>query len=191
MKIALDIESTIADVVSAFQEEYEERHGETPMENTTWEFENVGYDASTFFELTQSRWKHHHLDIPPTEEDVTISTRKIYEQADTVDLVTGRQGAEDHMKEWAEFYDIWYDDFKSVDSQEEKLEMDYDVLIDDSPKHIEALDEDQYLFFYTMPYNKDVLLPQNATRVDNLHQVEISLNQIRVRDDSFKSTEHR
>lgn len=191
MKIALDIESTLADIPAAFRDEYEKRHGERPEISTTWGFDNVSYDASTFHEITQSIWKHNSFKILPTEDPLSIPTRKIYETSSGVDLVTGRQGVEEKMRKWAEFQDVWFDDLISVSSQEEKADLGYDILIDDAPRHLRSLNDDQYLFLYNQPYNRNEPLPKNATRVDNLHQCELSLLEVRNEDGRFKSAEHR
>ena len=191
MKIALDIESTLADIPAAFRDEYENRHGEKPDISTTWGFENVSYGADKFHKITQQIWEENSLKILPTEDPISIPTRKIYETANGVDLVTGRQGVEEKMRKWADFQDVWYDDLYSVSSQEEKADLGYDVIIDDSPRHIDTLHDDQYLFLYNQPYNRNYNLPKNASRVDNLHQCELSLLEVRTKDDRFKSAQHR
>lgn len=190
MKIALDVESTLADVQSAFREEYEKRHGVEAEISETWGFDNVDYSKSEFFKITQSLWKNNYLSILPTEDELRTTTRELRDIAGQVDLVTGRQGADQNMKAWAEFVGVVYENFYSVPTQKGKSSLGYDVLIDDSPRHIDAINDDQYLFLYNQPYNQDEALtgeslPHNVTRIDNLSQCIVPITEIRDKDDDF------
>jgi len=170
-KISLDLESTLADIREPFYNEYEKRHGVRPSTSSEWNFGDVDHTLREFLKITGSNWKHRASMIPPTEKALMNKVSVLYDASEKLDIVTGRVGHESKMKAWLDGHGIVYDDFVVVDSQEEKSRLDYDVFIDDCPKHIPHLDIDQELYLYDQPYNRGFDLPGNVYRVRSFRDV--------------------
>lgn len=170
MNVALDIESTLADVATPFRNEYENRHGVRPEPWEEWDFEDAQFSFSDFMEITTSNWKHHLNAIPAMENGVMPKVHAIRELTDKVDIVTGRSGIDRQLRAWLDTKGVVYDNFVTVDSQEEKAEIGYQVLIDDCPKHVDNIYADQTLLLYNQPYNQHIKTGEmeNVTRINSL-----------------------
>lgn len=173
MNIALDLESTLAEVATAFRDEYENRTGERPGIWTKWNFDDAEFSADEFFEITTSLWKHEPLSIPAIERDVSNKTLRLHKMADRLDIVTGRRGVTDGIEAWLRHQGVQYDDLVVVGQQTDKSALNYDVYIDDAPQHVHAVNETQTLFLYDQPHNRviDGLSADNVHRITKLEEV--------------------
>lgn len=170
--IALDVESTLADTGTPFRDEYESRNGWRPGEWTDWDFEDVDFDVREYLEITGHNWKHNTGDIPPTERNLAAKVFMLYEDAEYLDIVTGRKGFQEYIEAWLATQGVAYDDYVEVDGQAAKADLGYDIYIDDAPRHVDEIGDDQFLFLYDQPYNRDMELPANAVRVRSLAQAK-------------------
>lgn len=170
VRICLDVESTIADIYGLFAQQYEEKYGEKPQEHTEWGFGDSNVNIDEFMQMTSSNWKHRPLDIPPEEDDLMVYANALNSMADVLDVVTGRRGFEKEIRNWLDYNGLTYNRFYQVNSQKEKANLGYDVIIDDCPKHIEAVNDDQTLLLYDQPYNRDVTLPDNVFRINSISE---------------------
>jgi len=168
MKIALDLESTLADIRTPFRDEYERRNGWRPSEADEWNFKNNEFTVREFLEITGSNWKHRTNEIPVTEKGLMAKTHEIYELADQLDVVTARKGHRGRMQAWLNTKGILFDDFIVAPGQEEKADLGYDVYIDDCPKHANSLNNSQRLLLYDQPYNQHVVESNAVIRINSL-----------------------
>lgn len=168
IRVCLDVESTIADIYKLFAEEYEKKFNESPVAHTEWGFGDSNVSLDSFMQITSSNWKHQPLDIPPEEEDVELYVNALHSMSDVLDIVTGRKGFDAEIRKWLDNNGLVYNRFYKVDSQKEKAELGYDVLIDDCPKHIESISSDQTLLLFDQPYNQGLDLPNNVIRIKSL-----------------------
>jgi uncharacterized HAD superfamily protein len=173
MNIALDLESTLAEVATAFRNEYENRNGERPGVWTEWNFDDAEFSTDEFFEITTSLWKHESLSIPAIERNVSEKTLRLHKMANRLDIVTGRRGVTDGIEAWLRHQGVQYDDLVVVGQQTDKAELNYDVYIDDAPQHVNSVKDDQTLFLYDRPHNRviDGLEAKNITRITKLEEV--------------------
>lgn len=170
-RVSLDLESTLADIATPFLDEYERRNSSRPNQWTDWGFGDADFTFREFMEITSSNWKHRAHQIPPTEKGLMMKINKLHSKADVVDIVTGRQGFSEIMQAWLNTHGIKFDNFRVVESQEQKSELGYDLLIDDCPKHAVEVNDDQTLYLYDQPYNRDVRLGDNCKRVASFRDV--------------------
>jgi hypothetical protein len=170
IRICLDVESTIADIYTPFAQQYEEEYGEKPEEHTEWGFGDSNVDIDEFMEMTSSNWKHRALDIPPEEDDLMLYANILDSLADVLDIVTGRRGFEDEIRNWLDYNGLAYNRFYEVSSQKKKADFGYDVIIDDCPKHVESINADQTLLLYDQPYNRNLNLPDNVFRIESIKE---------------------
>lgn len=168
-RVALDLESTLADITSPFVSEYNQRNG-TDIERdwSEWDFSDAPFTAGEFHEITSHNWKHHTADIEPTERRLERKVEVMNDVFGTVDIVTGRRGLDSFLKLWLEMNDIEYDNFIVCQNGQSKSELGYDVFIDDRPSLAEEIYDDQYLLLYDQHYNRHVEERKNVSRIDSL-----------------------
>lgn len=172
MKIALDIESTLASVTPEFITELNHRDDldlDPLRECGSWmwmEEDNI-CSVQRFLDVTEELWQDQWQTIPTREAGLDAITAQMAAQHD-LDIVTSRTGCDGALKAWLDAHGICYDDFYGgVDN---KALMDYDVFIDDKPHLAEDLaGSDAHIYLINHPYNGrvDEGAP-HITRVDTV-----------------------
>lgn len=171
MKIALDVDSVLADVIIIWIQVYRELYGRSLKKSDadTWDFwKNLKMTLKQFesiFTETWNRWR----EIPPTEEDLAQKVQNL-RRSGRVDIVTGRSSETvPNVKRWLKHQKIEYETFVRVPSNSFKGDLPYDVFIDDSPHNIAgAAGNNRYSILYDQPWNQDVEPHPNIFRVENL-----------------------
>ena len=173
LKIALDVDSVLADVIIPWNKNYKKLYGKilTKSDINTWDFwkklELNNKQFNEIFTITWNQWR----DIPPTEQNLCDKVNKLNEFG-VVDIVTGRSiETISNVKKWLEWQKIIYNKFIRVPSQSLKGNLPYDIFIDDSPHNvINALEHNKYSILYNQPWNQQVKLDKKIFRVNNLHE---------------------
>ncbi len=171
MKIALDLDGTLADIIGLWLVEYNKKSRERlDYHNITkWDFwMKLGYTPSRFFKELSDCWKRWKS-IRPIEDRVSYFVNQLNRYA-KVDIVTARDPESSiYAKEWLKYNNIKYDQFVLVARGSDKAYLDYDIFIDDSPinaKKISALDK--LILLYNQPWNRDVDEDSNIIRIKQL-----------------------
>jgi len=166
MKVALDLESVLANTHQRLLDVYNERHDTKykPEDATYWGW--VNDELEDWFDIMQKEWEYDWHKIEP-EVNMDEVSKLLSDTDHTVDLVTGRFGVEEEMKKWLKMYGVYenLDSFVSIDPREEsKLDLDYDIYIDDKGKMIEKsnkqgivedrLPRDKFLYLVKQPWNR-------------------------------------
>jgi 5'(3')-deoxyribonucleotidase len=138
MKIALDIEDTLADTSRAFIQAYnEENNTSYTLKDIEWGLENetIPFGFEFYHQRIGELW-HHHEQIPPTEDDLSDKLAALAQlDGVEIDLVTARLNRPDEMKEWLKDQEIFQNEhYNELITAEEKEQLDYDLYIDDNPK---------------------------------------------------------
>ncbi|MFB6241364.1 MAG: hypothetical protein ABEJ36_00995 [Candidatus Nanosalina sp.] len=172
MRIAVDLDGTLAQTHEVFLEELEKREGisHSLEDITSWYFENVDFSLDTFHEIARENWKKK--DIPLTDDSIPEHLNEL-KKRHRVDVVTARDdipGKE--LKNWLERKKVPFDSFK-VDK--EKTHLDYDFLIDDSPTYI---GNGMKILLYHRPYNSRTELGEKDRRVRNFSEVRKHVEKI-------------
>ncbi len=134
MKIALDVDGVLADVIQSWLNYSNSIRDKISIhEITDWDFwKKHKINRYDFYAELSSCWKNWK-EIPPTEENLSLVTKNLSELG-TVDIVTARERSTDSfVKNWLEYHDVSYDNYVSVIDGPMKADLDYDVFIDDSP----------------------------------------------------------
>jgi uncharacterized HAD superfamily protein len=174
-RIALDLESTLADINALFRDQYAKKHDYRPGEWTEWDFTDVEFDVREFMKITGSNWKNLWHKIPAEEQKLDRTAYELYREADTVDIVTARLGHTDQIKDWLRYHGVVFDEL--VQTGKAKHNHDYDVYIDDKPAL--ARDATDEVFLIDQPYNRGVdanELP-NVTRINKVREVATILRE--------------
>lgn len=171
MKIALDLDGTLADIIGLWLTEYNKRSRKRlDYHNITkWDFwMNLGYTPTRFFKELSNCWKRWRS-IKPIEEEVSYAVDQLHKFG-KVDIVTARDPESSiYAKEWLKYHNIKYDQFVLVARGSDKAYLNYDIFIDDSPinaKKISAFDK--MILLYNQPWNKDVKESSNIVRIRQL-----------------------
>ena len=169
MKIALDVDGVLADVIMSWLNYSNSIRPEIAKHQiTSWEFWNeFEIDRYDFYTELSSCWKNW-MTIPTTEKNLSSITKSLTDIGQ-VDIVTARERSTDSfVKSWLDHHNIEYDNYVSVIDGPMKADLDYDVFIDDSPLNAEQfLKNNKKVILYSQPWNQHV--PENKIhRVSNL-----------------------
>lgn len=172
MKIAVDLDGTLAQTHEVFLEELEKREGTSyRLEDIrSWYFENVDFTVEQFHEIARKSWKTR--DMPLTDKEIPENLSAIRENH-TVDIVTARDDIpREELKRWLERKEVPFDKFR-VDK--EKTHLDYNMLIDDSPTYI---GDGMKILLYHRPYNQKTQLGEKDRRVKSFREIREHIEEI-------------
>ena len=171
MKIALDVDGVLADVIISWMNYSDSiRQKITKNQITNWEFwKEFQINPFDFYSELSLCWKNW-MSIPTTEKNLSSITKSL-SSIGQVDIVTARERSTDSfVKSWLDYHDISYNNYVSVIDGPMKAELDYDVFIDDSPLNVEKfLTNNKKVILYSQPWNEHVSDDQ-IIRVSNLSE---------------------
>lgn len=171
MKIALDVDGVLADVIKSWLNYNNTFRSKISKQDITeWDFwKKFKINRFDFYTELSSCWKNWNS-IPPTEENLSSITKNLSELGQ-VDIVTARERSTDSfVKSWLDHHDISYENYVSVIDGPMKADLDYDVFIDDSPLNAQKfLKQNKKVFLYSQPWNKHIS-DEQIHRVSNLSE---------------------
>ena len=181
MKIALDVDGVLADVIEAWLL-YNNKIRPQILRSqiSEWNFwKNHEISEFDFYKELSHCWKSWE-DIPLTEANIAEATSKL-SSLGTVDIVTAREDStHEDVKKWLKFHKIHFKNYVGVIEGVEKSKLDYDVFIDDSPHNAKSmLEKGKTVLLYSQPWNIS-FEDKKATRIYELkNAVQIIDNIIR------------
>ena len=179
MKIALDVDGVLADVIQSWLNYNNSIRQEiSKQEISDWDFwKKFKINRYDFYAELSSCWKNW-MSIPPTETNLSLTTKNL-SKIGQVDIVTARERSTDSfVKNWLNHYDISYDNYVSVIDGPMKADLDYDVFIDDSPLNaLKIIQEKKKIILYSQPWNQHILDDQ-IHRVSNLSEAIKEINSV-------------
>lgn len=179
MKIALDVDGVLADVIVSWINYSNTIRPEINKHQiTSWEFwKDFQIDRFNFYIELGSCWKNW-ITIPATEKNLSSITKSLTDLGQ-VDIVTARERSTDSfVKSWLEYHDISYDNYVSVIDGPMKADLDYDVFIDDSPLNAEKfLKNNKKVILYSQPWNQHIS-DNKIHRISNLSEAIEKINLI-------------
>jgi hypothetical protein len=146
MKVALDVESVLADSNEAALQSTDkldraELLGEWDLSEHQWQ---------VYMGVTDAIWRHNPQFIPPEEPNLDRYVAEIRESVETLDILTAREHVDESIVWWLSEHGIEYDEF--ISTGRPKYEYDYDVFIDDNPEMVGSV----RLFLRDQPWNQSV-----------------------------------
>ena len=155
MRIALDLDGVLADVIAAWLARYNRTGRQLSKQDVTaWDFwNNLGIDRFDFYGELSACWRDWQS-IPCTEPDLSGTVARL-RGLGSVDIVTARERSTDsYARGWLGFHGIAYDRYVSVTDGPKKAELDYDIFIDDSPVNAASfLQHGRPVLLYSQPWN--------------------------------------
>jgi len=160
MKIALDVDGVLADIIFVWLDDYNKTHNKSITKEDTdkWDFwKNLGYDKYRFYDDLSRCWSKW-MDVPPMEQNLAAASEKL-NSVGTVDIVTARDaGSTQYVKQWLVHHGIKYNEYVAVLRGSDKADLDYDVFIDDSPLYVvDMASRGRNVLLYDQPWNKSVI----------------------------------
>ena len=172
MKIALDVDGVLADVIVSWINYNNSIRPEILKSDvTSWDFwKKFQINRYDFYSELSACWKNWQS-IPPTEAKLSQITKNLLNFGQ-VDIVTAREKSTDSfVKAWLDFHKISYDNYVSVIDGPFKATLDYDFFIDDSPLNASQLiKNEKKLFLYSQPWNQHISDPQ-VYRISNFSEI--------------------
>lgn len=169
LRIGVDLDGVLAEPMTVWCDLYSKRHGEflSLKDIRAWEvWKVVKISRDEFFRTLDDAWLEWER-IPATEEGVGQQVALLRELG-TVDVVTGRSlRTVGPAKEWLKTHSIQYDRFVRTESTLAKIQLDYDVFVDDSPRLMELIASRSMALgvLYTRPWNRNARTPSVIRRV--------------------------
>jgi uncharacterized HAD superfamily protein len=181
MKIAIDIDGVLIDIIIRYCEIYNERFGTNYQKKdiTTWDFFkdwNITEEAAfnIFYEIYADSMK-----VPFIDEDAPEIMKTLNELYD-IDIVSARlpeyrssivEKLNFHnICEGVQYIELILLHHKPYDI---KLKQKYDVYVDDNPNLVEPIKdlEDRILLLYDQPWNQKSICEHNVHRVYDWNEV--------------------
>jgi uncharacterized HAD superfamily protein len=169
LRIAVDLDGVLAEAMIVWCDLYNKRYGgNIGLEDIRgWDvWKIVKISRRQFFSLLDSAWLDWEK-MPPTEDDIGKQVRLLREFG-TVDIVTGRSvRTVTQAKEWLKAHEVAYDRFVRTESTLAKINLSYDVFVDDSPELMQLIASRSTVLgiMYTRPWNRSVQIPTVVRRV--------------------------
>ena len=177
MKIALDVDGVLADVILPWIEHNNSKREKISKSDITdWDFsKKFKIDRYDFYHELSLCWKNWSS-IPPTQESLSKITKNLSEIGQ-VDIVTAREkNTNSYVKNWLSHHNIVYDNYVPVIDGTMKVDLDYDVFIDDSPLNaLQIIQKNKKIILYSQPWNKHVSENQ-VLRISNLEDAIKKIN---------------
>lgn len=177
MKIALDVDGVLADVIESWLKYSNQKRSPISKEDiTSWDFwKKFNINRYDFYKELTMCWKNWN-DLPPMETNLSEITQNLSDFGQ-VDIVTARELSTDNfVKNWLKFHGVVYENYVSVIDGTMKADLDYDLFIDDSPLNIKKFIENKKNFLlYSQPWNKNIS-NLKGKRIDSLLDAVNQLN---------------
>jgi len=159
-RIAVDLDGVLANTMEVCCKIINMRHSTHFKVSSfnrwkAWETANISKDE--FFRILDEAW-FEWRSLPPTEERLAEKVGKLLEFS-KVDIVTGRSPETvASAKSWLKTQEIKFNRFVRTNSGTEKVDLNYDVFIDDSPEVMSALSSkpNGHAILYTQPWNREI-----------------------------------
>jgi len=164
-KIALDVESTLADsneaaLQSTHKLDRDHLIGEWDLDDYTWQ---------VYMGVTDAIWRHNPQFVQPEEPCLDEYVSRIADDNE-VHILTGREHVDEQIVWWLDHHGIEYESFTST-GDDKCSYREYDVFIDDNPKMVGGC---QRLLLRHQPWNAHIDT-ENYKSVDRIHSLAEAL----------------
>jgi 5'(3')-deoxyribonucleotidase len=182
MKIAIDIDGVLLDIIVRYCEIFNGRYGTNYQKSdvTKWDFFNDwNMDEETGFKIFFEIYGDSR-NIPFIDEDAPKIMKKLHERYD-LDIVSARvpeyrasiteKLVSHDIKEGIQYTELILLHHKPYDI---KLKQNYDLYVDDNPNLVEPIKmmKNRTLLLFDQPWNQHSVCEDNVHRVHNWREVE-------------------
>jgi len=181
LRIALDVESVLADTHPYFIEMYNDKFGSEykvcDIDDWDWVREEVEWED--FDGIVNDGWKYRADEIAVREENIseTVCELENLTENTIVDIVTARTGVESEMQNWLTHNEITnYNDF--IATTQKKSELGYHVYIDDNPNMPNRISENQLQILIRGTHNRGVEEQDNVIAEYTVSDAVNTMNEV-------------
>ena len=182
LSIAVDLDGVLANTIQRFCTMINARHS-TRFDNSSfthwngWEIAHIPKEE--FYRTLDEAW-YNWKEIPPTEEDIGKKVGRLH-RLGRVDIVTGRSpDTVPPAHSWLKEHKVPFHSFVRTDGIMAKVELAYDIFIDDSPELMKGLAStpDKHGIIYTQPWNRDSPGTERILRVERWSQIPAAIRKL-------------
>ena len=181
MKIGLDLEVSLADVHIVWVRNYNLHNGtdHTVADINKWDFykhpdTKFVITQKEFFDSFKKLWRESWEEIPLVEENI-CSILNVLQQKHIMDIVTKTVAAyesKEPILAWLKKNCVPYHNLITLPIEKSKLDLDYDLIIDDDPRLAEKAKQCQKrVLLYSCPWNQDVEDNHYMTRIHSFSEI--------------------
>ena len=146
-----------------------------PEEVTTWCYLLNKYGETRFWAAYNTIWENLLPHI--TDPSLFHFLKEINRLCIHVDYISSRdEKLRQSTEHWLQIHGL-HDQLIIVGSSEEKIALGYDYYIDDRPNMVDLVKPPATLFLYNQPWNRELLLSNNSTRVTTFDDVRRHIKQ--------------
>jgi uncharacterized protein len=169
--LAIDFDSVLADTMIPWLEEYNKRNSTSVTKNdiTQWDISKaLQISMNEISRIFEYLWKYRWQDIPPTEPNLSITTREIHKRGYRISVLTKRyRSSVVYVAEWLDIHDIYCDELIFIFDGTSKAKYPFNILIDDVPINLIDVSLPKSAILFNQPWNKDFDWP---VRIDSLKE---------------------
>jgi uncharacterized HAD superfamily protein len=172
--LALDVDGVLADTYTPFCRLLSEKVGRQ-VEKSDLTLYGIGaafgIPQQDIREMLGSIWADWSK-ISPLEEDIHATFDNLRELFSVV-IATARSAETiHHVRSWLQHINLKYDEFYPVTRPADKVNLKFDVLVDDYIRNVEdAVNAGRTGILYAQPYNNRLKLPERALKVNSLAEI--------------------
>ncbi|MFX1258381.1 MAG: hypothetical protein ACFFAN_11015 [Promethearchaeota archaeon] len=189
MKIAIDIDGVLLDLMVTFCEIFNEKYktGYTKRDVKNWEFyKDWNITEKECYEIFYKIYKNNAMDVPFIDKrapeymtklkishDIYIVSARAPQYRSQVIKKLGFH----NIKKNEQYIDLILVHHKPYDS---KLNQNFNVYVDDNPNLVEPIRrmKERYLLLYDQPWNQNFVCKDNIIRVFNWKEVYETINKL-------------
>lgn len=188
MKIAIDIDGVLLDIIVEYCEIFNKRYGTNHQKKdvTKWDFfKDWNVDEDTAFKIFYEIYANS-MNVPFIDEDAPEIMKKLNEAYD-VDIVSARiPEYRSSIKKKLDFHNIreniQYSELILLHHRpyDIKLKQSYDLYVDDNPSLVEPIKKlkNRTLLLFDQPWNQDIICENNIYRVHNWKEVHQKIKEL-------------
>lgn len=182
MKISLDFDSTMCGTTEIWIKHFHEIYCDKPIPRS---IDVKDYDLITSLNLNPQqvqdlfntvRYNKSLKYASPTDSSFYVWINRLKDEGHEISCLTANPPeTEEYLKYWLSKYGLEWMPINFVKSPQEKLDYDWDILVDDAPKIYEVMSlqrpSGKHLLLYNNPWNADLHDTDRICRVYNFRDV--------------------
>src|SRR5689334_6110002 len=171
--LAIDFDSVLADTMVVWTAVYNRLNHTNITKNqiTFWDIGKILPMLPDEISMMFSNvWRYHWRNIPPTEQKLGETTKRIHRRGYRISIITRRERSTvAYVAKWLDYHDIYCDDLIFIYDNTPKAEYPFDILVDDAPINIIDIVSPKVGILFNQPWNMDFNWP---IRVNSLKEAE-------------------
>lgn len=171
-RIALDLDSVLADVVVIWIDEYNKRKNTNLTKEfiKEWDIHTIlpieFIDVHNLFNYVwENRWK----DIPPIGNSLKQTILNFHNDDNKISILTRRdRKTVSFVAKWLDYHEIYSDDLLFIYDSTPKSYYPFDILVDDAPINLKDIEPPRMGIVFDQPWNRHFIHDNRIRSLDEL-----------------------